>query len=74
MALMSMTGAIAQNYAGIIYVTPTGAGTHSGDSWVNATSSIDTAQILAQANNAVVWVAQVFIMETLIPLLRMHSL
>ncbi len=57
MALMSMTGAIAQNYAGIIYVTPTGAGTHSGDSWVNATSSIDTAQILAQANNAVVWVA-----------------
>ncbi len=58
-ALMGMTTIFAQtpNYQGIIYVTPTGAGTHSGDSWANATSSIDTAQTLAQANNAVVWVA-----------------
>ena len=44
-------------YHGIIYVTQTGAGTHSGDSWANATSSIDTAQALAQEHNAVVWVA-----------------
>ena len=44
-------------YNGIIYVTPTGAGNRSGDSWANAMSSIDTAQTLAQANNAVVWVA-----------------
>ena len=41
----------------IVYVTVTGAGTHSGDSWANATSSIDTAQNLAQAINAEVWVA-----------------
>ena len=45
------------NYHGIIYVTQTGAGTRSGNSWANAVSSIDTAQTLAQANNAVVWVA-----------------
>ncbi len=45
------------NYQGIVYVTPTGAGTHSGDSWANATSALDTAQALAQANNCVVWVA-----------------
>jgi len=45
------------NYDSIIYVTVTGAGTHSGNSWANATSSIDTAQTLAQANDAVVWVA-----------------
>lgn len=44
-------------YSNIIYVTVAGAGTHSGDSWANATSSIDMAQTLAQANNAVVWVA-----------------
>ena len=47
----------APNYSEIIFVTPTGAGTHSGDSWANATSSIEDAQALAQANNAVVWVA-----------------
>ena len=59
MTLMSIAGAIAQtpNYDGIIYVTPTGAGTHSGDSWANATSSIADAQSIAQAHNAVVWVA-----------------
>lgn len=45
------------NYDSIIYVTVTGAGTHSGNSWANATSSIDTAQALAQVYNAVVWVA-----------------
>lgn len=58
-ALTSMVEAIAQtpNYGGIIYVTPTGAGTHAGDSWANATSSIDTAQTLAQTYNAMVWVA-----------------
>ena len=57
--LLGTTMAFAQspNYQGIIYVTPSGAGTHSGDSWANATSSIDTAQTLAQAHNAVVWVA-----------------
>ena len=57
--LMGMTSIFAQtpNYQGVIYVTPTGAGTHSGDSWANATSSIADAQIFAQANNAVVWVA-----------------
>lgn len=44
-------------YDSIIYVTVTGAGTHSGNSWANATSSIDTAQTLAQVHNAVVWVA-----------------
>ncbi len=44
-------------YDSIIYVTVTGAGTHSGNSWANATSSIDTAQALAQLHNAVVWVA-----------------
>ena len=47
----------APTYQGIVYVTPTGSGTHSGDSWANATSSIDTAQRIAQTNNAVVWVA-----------------
>lgn len=41
-------------YNGIIYVTPTGAGNRSGNSWANATSSIDTAQTLAQTYNAVV--------------------
>ena len=58
-ALMGIPILIAQtpNYEGIIYVTPTGAGTQSGDSWANATSSIADAQALAQAHNAVVWVA-----------------
>ena len=45
------------NHDSIIYVTVTGAGTHSGDSWANAVSSLDTAQTLAQEHNAVVWVA-----------------
>ena len=44
-------------YDSIIYVTVTGAGMHTGDSWENATSSIDTAQTLARSYNAVVWVA-----------------
>ena len=44
-------------YDSIIYVTVTGAGTHSGNSWANATSSIEEAQALAQTYNAVVWVA-----------------
>ncbi len=45
------------DYRGVIYVTPTGAGNRTGDSWENATSSIDTAQTLAQTYSAVVWVA-----------------
>ena len=45
------------DYSGIIYVTQTGAGTHTGDSWANAISSIDSAQVLAQEHSAVVWVA-----------------
>lgn len=59
MALMALVVAFAQtpNYQGIVYVTPTGAGTHSGDSWANATASIADAQTLAQANNCVVWVS-----------------
>ena len=44
-------------YEGIIYVTEQGAGTQYGDSWANALSSIAEAQTLAQAHNAVVWVA-----------------
>ena len=44
-------------YDSIIYVTVTGAGTHSGNSWENATSSINMAQTLARSYNAVVWVA-----------------
>ena len=44
-------------YGNIIYVTAQGAGTQFGDSWENATSSIEDAQALAQANDAVVWVA-----------------
>ncbi|MCR4878222.1 MAG: Omp28-related outer membrane protein, partial [Bacteroidales bacterium] len=44
-------------YQGIIYVTEQGAGMQYGDSWANALSSIAEAQTLAQANNAVVWVA-----------------
>ncbi|MBO7586282.1 MAG: C10 family peptidase, partial [Bacteroidales bacterium] len=48
---------LVADYSGIIFVTPSGAGDHSGSSWANATSSIDTAQILAQEHNAVVWVA-----------------
>ncbi|MBO4503357.1 MAG: Omp28-related outer membrane protein, partial [Bacteroidales bacterium] len=44
-------------YGNIIYVTEHGAGTQYGDSWANAVSSIAEAQALAQANNAVVWVA-----------------
>ena len=60
--LFAMTNIIivwsqTQPYQGIIYVTPTGAGTRSGDSWANATSSIATAQSLAQTHNCVVWVA-----------------
>lgn len=57
--LMGVAAIFAQspNYQGIIYVTPTGAGTHSGDSWANATSSIADAQTIAQAHNAMVWVA-----------------
>lgn len=47
----------APAYQGIVYVTVAGAGNHSGDSWANAVSSIDSAQTIAQANNAVVWVA-----------------
>ena len=46
-----------QGYQGIIYVTQTGAGNRSGNSWENATSSIDTAQALAQTYDAVIWVA-----------------
>jgi len=59
MALISMVVVIAQtpDYQGIIYVTPTGAGTNSGDSWANSISSIADAQTLAQTHNAVVWVA-----------------
>ena len=45
------------NTGGIVYVTPTGAGTHSGDSWANAISSIDSAISIAQSQNAMVWVA-----------------
>ena len=45
------------DYHGIVYVIPAGSGTHSGNTWANATSSIDTAQALAQTYNAVVWVA-----------------
>jgi len=58
-AMLGLATAFAQspNYQGIIYVTPTGAGTQSGDSWANATSSIATAQNLAQEHNAMVWVA-----------------
>ena len=44
-------------YDSIIYVTVTGAGTHSGNSWANALSSIEEAQALAMTHNAVVWVA-----------------
>lgn len=44
-------------YDSIIYVTVTGAGTQLGDSWANATSSIEEAQTLAQTYGAVVWVA-----------------
>ena len=44
-------------YGNIIYVTEHGAGTQYGDSWANAVSSIEEAQTLAQAHNAVVWVA-----------------
>lgn len=44
-----MTGAIAQNYDGIIYVTPTGVGTHSGSNWANATFSFSEAQYLARS-------------------------
>ena len=44
-------------YDSIIYVTVTGAGTHTGESWENACSSIGEAQGLAQTHNAVVWVA-----------------
>lgn len=60
MILFCIVVAIAQtpNYDGIIYVTPTGAGTHTGDSWANATSSIAEAQIFAHEYNAVVWVAE----------------
>ena len=57
--LMGIVAVFAQtpNYQGIVYVTPTGAGTQSGDSWANATSSIATAQSLAQTHNCAVWVA-----------------
>ena len=48
---------INPNYNGIIYVTQEGAGSHTGEDWENATSSIDTAQSIALFNNAVVWVA-----------------
>ena len=48
---------IPVQYGGIVYVTQTGAGTHSGNSWENAVSSIEEAQGLAQTHNAVVWVA-----------------
>jgi len=44
-------------YDSIIYVTVTGAGTHSGNSWENAVSSIGEAQGIALIHNAVVWVA-----------------
>lgn len=54
----AITFAQSPNYQDIIYVTPTGAGTHSGDSWANATSSIAQAQTLAQTHNADVWVAE----------------
>lgn len=59
MALMAIMTVFAQtpNYQGIVYVTPTGAGTHSGDSWANATSSIGDAQVIAATYNSVVWVA-----------------
>ena len=57
MALMSITGAIAQNYDGIIYVSPNGAGTHSGNCWANATSSFSQALLLAKTHNCIVWVA-----------------
>ncbi|MBQ7550357.1 MAG: hypothetical protein IJT04_02375 [Bacteroidales bacterium] len=55
LAMIGMTFAIAQtpNYQGIVYVTPTGAGTHSGDSWANASSSLDSAQVLAR--DTTVW-------------------
>ena len=44
-------------YDGVVYVTVDGAGNYSGDSWANALSTIEGAQAIAQANNAVVWVA-----------------
>ena len=48
---------IPNSYHGIVYVTPNGAGTRSGDSWENALSSIDDAQAIALFFNADVWVS-----------------
>lgn len=45
------------NYQGVIYVTPTGACTRTGDSWNNAMSLIADAQVIAPNINADVWVA-----------------
>ena len=45
------------NYSNVIYVTQNGSGSQTGDSWANAISSIEDAQMLAKTYNAIVWVA-----------------
>ncbi|MBR6175323.1 MAG: choice-of-anchor J domain-containing protein, partial [Bacteroidales bacterium] len=48
---------IAPNYSNVIYVTPNGAGTQTGEDWDNATSSLTFALSVAENSNADVWVA-----------------
>lgn len=46
-------------YGGMIYVTTTGAGNQTGNSWNNATNSIAIAQMLAQTYEVpTIWVAE----------------
>ena len=45
-------------YNGVVYVTQTGAGDRSGNSWANALSSITDALSIASMVDADVWVAQ----------------
>ncbi|MBQ3733773.1 MAG: fibronectin type III domain-containing protein [Bacteroidales bacterium] len=44
-------------FGNIIYVTQQGTGTHTGESWENATSSLSDAISIAQTYGADVWVA-----------------
>jgi hypothetical protein len=49
---------ILPTFGNIVYVTQTGAGTHDGISWENAMSNIQDAILVAQTNDADVWVAE----------------
>jgi len=49
---------VLPTFGNIVYVTQTGAGSHDGISWESAMSDIQDAILVAQTNDADIWVAE----------------